>query len=97
MRYPLEIFDAVRAVVPDNIPVGVRVSATDWVEGGWTPEDSVVFAQALRARGCDWIDASSGGVSPLQQIPLSTGYQVPFAEKIRNEADIPTIAVGLIN
>ena len=97
MRYPLEIFDAVRAVVPDNIPVGVRVSATDWVEGGWTPEDSVVFAQALRAHGCDWIDASSGGVSPLQQIPLSTGYQVPFAEKIRNEADIPTIAVGLIN
>ncbi|MCL6468062.1 MAG: NADH:flavin oxidoreductase/NADH oxidase, partial [Ralstonia sp.] len=96
MRYPLEIFDAVRAVVPDNIPVGVRVSATDWVEGGWAPEDSVVFAQALRARGCDWIDASSGGVSPLQQIPLSTGYQVPFAEKIRNEADIPTIAVGLI-
>lgn len=97
MRYPLEVFEAVRAAVPDPIPVGVRVSCTDWVEGGWTLEDSVTFAQALRARGCDWVDASSGGVSPLQQIPLSTGYQVPFAEAIRRDAGMPTIAVGLIN
>lgn len=97
MRYPLEVFEAVRAAVPDDIPVGVRVSCTDWVEGGWTLEDSVAFAQALRARGCDWVDASSGGVSPLQQIPLSSGYQVPFADTIRHQAGIPTIAVGLIN
>ncbi|MEZ0191325.1 NADH:flavin oxidoreductase/NADH oxidase [Ralstonia solanacearum] len=97
MRYPLEVFEAVRAAVPDPIPVGVRMSCTDWVEGGWTLEDSVTFAQALRARGCDWVDASSGGVSPLQQIPLSTGYQVPFAEAIRCDAGMPTIAVGLIN
>lgn len=97
MRYPLEVFEAVRAAVPDDMPVGVRVSCTDWVEGGWPLEDSVAFAQALRARGCDWVDASSGGVSPLQQIPLSSGYQVPFADTIRHQAGIPTIAVGLIN
>lgn len=97
MRYPLEVLEAVRAAVPDDIPVGVRVSCTDWVEGGWTLEDAVAFAQALRARGCDWVDASSGGVSTLQQIPLSSGYQVPFADTIRHQAGIPTIAVGLIN
>ncbi|QBQ96238.1 NADH:flavin oxidoreductase/NADH oxidase [Paraburkholderia pallida] len=96
MRFPLEVFDAVRAEFPDDRPVGVRVSATDWVEGGWTPEDTVVFAQALKARGADWVDVSSGGVSPLQKIPLEPGYQVPFARKVKQETGVNTVAVGLI-
>jgi 2,4-dienoyl-CoA reductase-like NADH-dependent reductase (Old Yellow Enzyme family) len=96
MRFPLEVFEAVRAEWPADRPLGVRLSMTDWVDGGWDPEQSVSFAKALRAMGCDWIDASSGGTSPKQQIPLGPGYQVPFAERIRREVDIPVIAVGLI-
>ncbi|RZI44603.1 NADH:flavin oxidoreductase/NADH oxidase [Herbaspirillum sp. HC18] len=96
MRFPLEIFDAVRAGFDANKPVGIRVSATDWVEGGWDLEQTVVFAQELRKRGCDFIDVSSGGLSPLQHIPLGPGYQVPFAERIRQAAGMPTVAVGLI-
>jgi 2,4-dienoyl-CoA reductase-like NADH-dependent reductase (Old Yellow Enzyme family) len=96
MRFPLEIYDIVRAAFPEDRPVGVRVSATDWVDGGWTPDDTVVFAQALKARGADWIDVSSGGVSPLQKIPLEPGYQVPFARKVKQETGMTTIAVGLI-
>jgi 2,4-dienoyl-CoA reductase-like NADH-dependent reductase (Old Yellow Enzyme family) len=96
MRFPLQVFDAVRAAWPDTKPLGVRLSCTDWVEGGWEIEQSVVFARALKARGCDWIDCSGGGVSSQQKIPLGPGYQVPFAERIRQETGIPTIAVGLI-
>ena len=96
MRFPLEIFDIVRAAFPEDRPVGVRVSASDWVEGGFTPEDTVVFANELKRRGVDWIDASSGGVSPLQKIPLEPGYQVPFAQKVKRETGVTTIAVGLI-
>jgi 2,4-dienoyl-CoA reductase-like NADH-dependent reductase (Old Yellow Enzyme family) len=96
MRFPLEVFEAMRAAWPSDRPLGVRVSATDWVEGGWDLEQTVAFSRELAARGCDWIDASSGGVSPLQSIPLGPGYQVPFAERIRAEVDIPVIAVGLI-
>jgi 2,4-dienoyl-CoA reductase-like NADH-dependent reductase (Old Yellow Enzyme family) len=96
MRFPLEVFDAIRAEFPADRPVGVRVSASDWVEGGWTPDDTVAFAQALKQRGADWIDVSSGGVSPLQKIPLEPGYQVPFARKVKAETGLTTIAVGLI-
>ncbi len=96
MRFPLEVFDIVRAAFPDDRPVGVRVSATDWVEGGWTPDDTVAFAQALKQRGADWIDVSSGGVSPLQKIPLEPGYQVPFARQVKAATGMTTIAVGLI-
>jgi 2,4-dienoyl-CoA reductase-like NADH-dependent reductase (Old Yellow Enzyme family) len=96
MRFPLAVFDAVRAAVPAALPVGVRISATDWVEGGWDLEQSVAFGQALRKRGCDFIHVSSGGVSPRQRIPLAPGYQVALAERIRRETDLPTIAVGLI-
>jgi 2,4-dienoyl-CoA reductase-like NADH-dependent reductase (Old Yellow Enzyme family) len=96
MRFPLEVFDAVRAVWPGDRPLGVRISSTDWVEGGWDIDDSVVLAHGLKARGCDWIDCSGGGVSPQQKIPLGPGYQVPFAKRVRAEAGIPTIAVGLI-
>ncbi|WP_174911580.1 NADH:flavin oxidoreductase/NADH oxidase [Burkholderia diffusa] len=97
MRFPLEIFEIVRAAFPADRPVGVRVSATDWVEGGWELEDTIAFAHELKERGCDWIDVSSGGVSPLQKIPLSPGYQVPFAKAVKRAVGMPTIAVGLIN
>lgn len=96
MRFPLEVFDAVRAAVPADTPVGVRISATDWVDGGWDIEQSVALARELQRRGCAFIDVSSGGLSPLQQIPVEAGYQVPFAERIRRETGLPTIAVGLI-
>jgi 2,4-dienoyl-CoA reductase-like NADH-dependent reductase (Old Yellow Enzyme family) len=96
LRFPLEVFDAVRAAFPADKPVGVKVSATDWVEGGWDLGQTIEFAKALKQRGADWITASSGGVSPLQKIAVAPGYQVPFAEAIRKAADITTIAVGLI-
>ncbi len=96
MRFPLEIFDVIRDAVPDNVQVGVRISATDWVQGGWDIKQSVIFSKELQKRGCGFIDVSSGGLSPLQQIPLEPGYQVPFAEIIRRETGLSTIAVGLI-
>ncbi len=96
MRFPLEVFDAVRAAVPAGMAVGVRVSATDWVEGAWEVEQTVAFAKALRERGCDFIHVSSGGLSPLQKIALGPNYQVPLAERVRQGTGLPTIAVGLI-
>src|SRR5579871_596363 len=96
MRFPLEVFDAVRAVFPARKPVGIKVSATDWVEGGWDVDQTIAFAKELKKRGLDWIDVSSGGVSPLQKIPLSPGYQVPLAKAIREATGVTTMAVGLI-
>ena len=96
MRYPLEVFDAVRAAFPNNKPVGVKVSATDGVEGGWDLAQTIEYARELKKRGVDWIDASSGGASPLQKIPLSPGYQVPFAQAIREATGVTTFAIGLI-
>ena len=96
MRFPLEVFDAVRAAVPAGMAVGIRVSGTDWVEGGWDVEQTVAFGQALRTHGCDFIHVSSGGLSPLQKIPLGPNYQVPMAERVRRDTGLPTIAVGLI-
>jgi 2,4-dienoyl-CoA reductase-like NADH-dependent reductase (Old Yellow Enzyme family) len=96
MRFPLEVFDIVRANFDTAKPVGVRVSATDWVEGGWDVEQTAEFAKELKKRDCAFIDVSSGGVSPLQQITLGPGYQVPFAAQIKHAAGIPTMAVGLI-
>ena len=96
MRFPLEVFDAVRAAFPADRPVGVRVSATDWVEGGWDLDQTIAFARELQARGADWIDVSSGGVSPAQRIQLGPGYQVPFAAAIKRATGAVTMAVGLI-
>ncbi|MEM5284637.1 NADH:flavin oxidoreductase/NADH oxidase [Paraburkholderia sabiae] len=96
MRFPLEIFDIVRAAFPADKPVGARVSAVDWVEGGITIEDTIAFAKELKKRGCDWVDVSSGGVSPLQKIPVEPGYQVPFAKAVREATGLTTVAVGLI-
>ena len=96
LRFPLAVFEAVRGAVPADMPVGVRVSGTDWVEGGWDIEQACVFAAELKKLGVDWIDASSGGVSPAQRIPLGPGYQVHLAQAIREATGVPTIAVGMI-
>jgi 2,4-dienoyl-CoA reductase-like NADH-dependent reductase (Old Yellow Enzyme family) len=96
MRFPLEVFDAVRAVFPKHKPVGIRISASDWVDGGWDLEQSIAFAQAIEARGCDFIHVSSGGLSGAQQIPLKPGYQIHFAEAIKQAVNMPVIGVGLI-
>ena len=96
MRFPLEVFDAVRAAVPAEKPVGIKVSASDWVEGGWDLDQTIAFAKALKPRRLDWIDVSSGGISPAQKIAIGPGYQVPFAEAIREATGLTTIAVGLI-
>lgn len=96
MRYPLEVFDAVRAAFPKDKPVGVRVSATDWVEGGWDIRQTIEYARELQKRDVDWIDVSSGGVSPLQKIPLGPGYQVPLAQAVKEATGVTTMAVGLI-
>ncbi|MCB4822933.1 NADH:flavin oxidoreductase/NADH oxidase [Roseicella aerolata] len=97
MRYPLEVFAAIRAVWPPGKPLGVRISATDWVEGGWTGDDSLAFARALKALGCDYVTASSGGISPSQTISPGPGYQVPYARRIQQEAGMPAMAVGLLH
>ena len=96
MRFPLEVFQAVRAAFPADKPIGIRVSATDWMDGGWTPEEVVAFGHALKKLGCDYMDVSSGGLDPRQKIPLAPGYQVPFGEKVRREVGITTMSVGLI-
>ena len=96
MRFPLEIVDAVRSAVPGGMAVGMRISATDWVEGGWEIEQSVRFAHELKARGCDFIHVSTGGLSPVQQIALEPGYQIAYAQRIKRETRMPTIGVGLI-
>jgi 2,4-dienoyl-CoA reductase-like NADH-dependent reductase (Old Yellow Enzyme family) len=96
MRFPLEVFDAVRATFPADRPVWVRISATDWVEGGWDVPDSIALVEALKERGCAAAHVSTGGVSPLQKIPLRTGYQVPFAARVKAETGITTFAVGMI-
>jgi 2,4-dienoyl-CoA reductase-like NADH-dependent reductase (Old Yellow Enzyme family) len=96
MRFPLEVFDAVREAFTPDKPVWMRISATDWVAGGWDLDSSVALSHALKARGCSAIHVSSGGASPQQQIPLGPNYQVPFAQRIKAEVGLPTLAVGLI-
>jgi 2,4-dienoyl-CoA reductase-like NADH-dependent reductase (Old Yellow Enzyme family) len=95
-RLCLEVADAVRSVWPERLPVFVRISSTDWKEGGWDVEQAVELARRLRQRGIDLVDCSSGGAVPDVTIPLGPGYQVPFAERIRREAGVATGAVGLI-
>jgi len=96
-RFPLEVVRAVRAAMPDSLPLFVRISASDWTEGGWTIDDSVEFARILRGEGVDVIDCSSGGNVPHAKIETGPGYQVPFAEAIKRAAGIATAAVGMIN
>lgn len=96
IRLTLEITEAVHSVWPSDLPLFVRISATDWAEGGWNPEESVKLSAILKQKGVDLIDVSSGGLVSHQQIPLQPNYQVPFAEKIKKEAAVLTGAVGLI-
>jgi 2,4-dienoyl-CoA reductase-like NADH-dependent reductase (Old Yellow Enzyme family) len=96
MRFPLRVAEAVRGAWPEDKPLLVRISATDWAEGGLTPDDQVVFARELKARGVNLIDCSSGGTLPIAPPSIGPGYQVPFADKIRREAEVLTAAVGLI-
>lgn len=96
IRIVIEVVRAVRRVWSDEKPLGVRFSATDWVEGGWTVEDSVELARRLKGEGVDLIDCSSGGIAPGIKIPTGAGYQVPLAERVRHGAEIATAAVGLI-
>lgn len=95
-RFPLEVFEACRKAWPRDKALGVRVSATDWVEGGLTVEDTIETARQLKALGCDFIDVSSGGNSPAQKIAIGPGYQVGLSTRVRKEADIKTWAVGII-
>jgi 2,4-dienoyl-CoA reductase-like NADH-dependent reductase (Old Yellow Enzyme family) len=97
MRFPLKVFAAIRAAWPAEKPMGLRISATDWIAGGWDGDDSVAFSRALAGLGCDYVTASSGGIRPDQAIVLGAGYQVPHAKRIQQEAGIAAMAVGLIN
>ncbi len=96
MRFAIEVAEAVRTVWPERLPLWIRLSVTDWVDDGWTVEDSVELAKELKDRGVDLVDCSSGGSSATARIPVGPGYQVPFAEQVRREAGIATGAVGLI-
>jgi 2,4-dienoyl-CoA reductase-like NADH-dependent reductase (Old Yellow Enzyme family) len=96
IRLLLEVIAAIRSVWPDELPLFVRISSSDWVEKGWTITDSIALAKLLKEKGIDLIDCSSGGLIPNAVIPAGPGYQVPFAEQIRKEAGIPTGAVGII-
>jgi anthraniloyl-CoA monooxygenase len=97
LRYPLEVFAAVRAAWPEQKPISVRISAHDWVEGGITPEDAVHIARAFKQAGADLIDCSSGQVSKKEKPVYGRMFQTPFADRIRQEAGIATIAVGAIS
>jgi len=96
MRFTLEVFDAMRAAWPAERPLGVRLSATDWLPGGWDMQQTLVLAQALAVRGCDWLDVSSSGISPQAKVNVEPGYQVPFAQRVREHTGVTTIAVGMI-
>jgi 2,4-dienoyl-CoA reductase-like NADH-dependent reductase (Old Yellow Enzyme family) len=96
MRLPLRVAETLRALMPADMPLFVRISATDWVDGGWDVAQSVALAKELKARGVDLIDASSGAIVPKAHIPVGKGYQVPFARRIRQEAEMLTAAVGMI-
>src|SRR5204863_5236329 len=97
MRLALTIAAAVKAAVPESVPVGARLSVTDWIEGGFNPDEAVVVARALKQAELVYICASSGGVDPAQKVPTGPSYQVPLSDRIRRDADIPTRAVGLID
>ena len=94
IRFPLELFKAVREAYQGVL--GIRISASDWIEGGWTPEETADFAARLKPLGCDYVHISSGGISPLQKIAIGPNYQVPFAKIVKDRSGIPTMTVGLI-
>jgi 2,4-dienoyl-CoA reductase-like NADH-dependent reductase (Old Yellow Enzyme family) len=97
MRFPLEVFGAVRAAWPRAKPMGAKISGTDFAPGGWTPDDAVVYARALKSLGCGYVTVSGGGVVLDAKVPLAPGYQVPYAERVRRDTRIATGSVGLIS
>jgi 2,4-dienoyl-CoA reductase-like NADH-dependent reductase (Old Yellow Enzyme family) len=96
MRFPLEVFEAVRAAFPSERPVSVRVSATDWADGGWDVPQTITFVRALESRGCSAVNVSSGGLTPAQRIPVGPGYQVPLARAVKAASSMPVVTSGLI-
>lgn len=96
IRVVLEVIDAVRNAIPDTMPLFVRISATDWVDGGWSLEESIDLSRAMEQRGVDFIDVSSGGLDPAQTITLGPGYQMPFAKAIKEQVNVAVGTVGLI-
>lgn len=96
MRFPLEVFEAVREVVPRELALGARISATDWIDGGSTPDDMVALSVSLKSLGCDFVDVTSGQLDPRQNIPFAPGFNVPFAKRVREEAALTAMAVGMI-
>jgi 2,4-dienoyl-CoA reductase-like NADH-dependent reductase (Old Yellow Enzyme family) len=96
MRFPLEVFEAVRAAFPPERPVTMRVSGTDWAEGGWDIDETIALARELERRGCAAIHVSSGGLTPAQKIPVGPSYQVPLARTVKQKTGLPVVAVGLI-
>jgi len=97
IRYVLEVFAAMREKWPKHKPMGARISATDWVEGGWTPDETVILVKELQKLGCDFADVTTGGLDLRQKIPLGPAYQTQFAEKVKKETGITTMSVGLID
>ena len=97
MRFPLEVFAAVRAAWPQDKPLGIRLSATDWIDGGWDVPDTIALARELEALGCDFLHVSSGGTSPEQRIVAGPGYQVKFSAAVKAAVNVPTITVGQIH
>jgi 2,4-dienoyl-CoA reductase-like NADH-dependent reductase (Old Yellow Enzyme family) len=96
MRFPIRVAEAVRAVWPVERPLFVRISASDWIDGGWDIGSSIALAKRLKVAGVDLIDCSSGGIAPGIRIPVGPGYQVPFAEAVKHEGELATVAVGMI-
>ena len=96
MRLVVQVFDAIKAAMPASFIVGIRISATDWAEGGWDEQQSIELARLLDKKGCHYIHVSSGGLTAKQQLKVEPNYQVPFAEQIKGQVDMPVIAVGLI-
>ena len=97
MRLPLAVFQAMRAAWPSNKPLGIRISAVDWVDGAWSIEDSIVFCARLKDLGCDFIDVSTGGIDITIRPPVAPGFQVPFATAIKERTGMPVMAVGMIS
>jgi NADPH2 dehydrogenase len=96
MRFPLEIFSALRAAWPREKPIGAKISGTDFAPGGWTVDDAVVYARELKRLGCDYVTVSGGGLTLDAKIPVGPGYQVPYAERVRRDTGITTGSVGMI-
>src|SRR5260370_3600262 len=89
IRFPIEVFEAVRKVSPEQKPIGMRISATDWVDGGWTPEEALILAKELKKRGIDYMDVSSGGLDARQKIPPSPRFPVALPDKVKKDNSVP--------